>query len=64
VPTIHFGVGTGSILDLLREAGGDVIGADWRTPLDEAWSDRPDRGIRAISIRRCCSACSSAFRRH
>ena len=37
VPTIHFGVGTGSILAELREAGGDVIGADWRTPLDEAW---------------------------
>jgi uroporphyrinogen decarboxylase len=37
VPTIHFGVGTGSILHELREAGGDVIGADWRTPLDEAW---------------------------
>ena len=46
VPTIHFGVGTGSILDQLRDAGGDVIGADWRTPLDEAW-DRigPDHGI-------------------
>jgi uroporphyrinogen decarboxylase len=37
VPSIHFGVGTGSILAELREAGGDVIGADWRTPLDEAW---------------------------
>jgi uroporphyrinogen decarboxylase len=37
VPTIHFGVGTGAILRDLREAGGDVIGADWRTPLDEAW---------------------------
>ena len=37
IPTIHFGVGTGSILGELREAGGDVIGADWRTPLDEAW---------------------------
>ena len=37
VPTIHFGVGTGSILGELRDAGGDVIGADWRTPLDEAW---------------------------
>jgi len=37
VPSIHFGVGTGSILHELREAGGDVIGADWRTPLDEAW---------------------------
>ena len=37
VPTIHFGVGTGAILRDLRDAGGDVIGADWRTPLDEAW---------------------------
>jgi uroporphyrinogen decarboxylase len=38
VPTIHFGVGTGAILAELREAGGDVIGADWRTPIDEAWT--------------------------
>ncbi|MEK6769293.1 MAG: uroporphyrinogen decarboxylase [Gemmatimonadota bacterium] len=37
VPTIHFGVGTGHLLELLREAGGDVIGLDWRTPLDEGW---------------------------
>ena len=37
VPTIHFGVGTGAILDAMREAGGDVIGADWRIPLDVAW---------------------------
>src|SRR5437763_1410782 len=37
VPTIHFGVGTGSMLGDLRDAGGGVIGADWRTPLDEAW---------------------------
>lgn len=37
VPTIHFGVGTGAILHDMRDAGGDVIGADWRTPLDEAW---------------------------
>src|SRR4029079_18228899 len=37
VPTIHFGVGTGAILPDLRDAGGDVIGADWRTPLDAAW---------------------------
>jgi uroporphyrinogen decarboxylase len=37
VPAIHFGVGTGAILAELREAGGDVIGADWRTPLDDAW---------------------------
>ena len=38
VPTIHFGVGTAAILGELRDAGGDVIGADWRTPLDEAWT--------------------------
>jgi uroporphyrinogen decarboxylase len=46
IPTIHFGVGTGDILGELRAAGGDVIGADWRTPLDEAWERiGPDRGI-------------------
>jgi uroporphyrinogen decarboxylase len=37
VPSIHFGVGTGAILGEIREAGGDVIGADWRIPLDDAW---------------------------
>jgi len=37
VPTIHFGVGTGTILTDLRDAGGDVIGVDWRTPIDDAW---------------------------
>jgi uroporphyrinogen decarboxylase len=37
VPTIHFGTGTGELLHEMREAGGDVIGADWRIPLDEAW---------------------------
>ena len=38
VPTIHFGVGTAAILPEIREAGGDVIGADWRIALDEAWN--------------------------
>src|SRR3954453_10376994 len=37
VPSIHFGVGTASILREIREAGGRIIGADWRIPLDEAW---------------------------
>ena len=37
VPTIHFGTGTASILHELREAGGDVIGVDWRIPIDTAW---------------------------
>ncbi|HEY5649779.1 MAG TPA: uroporphyrinogen decarboxylase [Nitrospiria bacterium] len=36
VPLIHFGTGTGEFLDLMRDAGGTVIGVDWRTPLDEA----------------------------
>jgi len=36
VPRIHFGVGTGELLGLMGEAGADVIGIDWRIPLDEA----------------------------
>jgi uroporphyrinogen decarboxylase len=36
VPRIHFGVGTSSLLGLMAEAGADVVGVDWRTPLDEA----------------------------
>jgi uroporphyrinogen decarboxylase len=36
-PLIHFGTGTGHLLPALREAGGDVIGVDWRTPIDTAW---------------------------
>jgi uroporphyrinogen decarboxylase len=37
VPLIHFGTGTAALLKLMREAGGDVIGLDWRVHLDEAW---------------------------
>ena len=36
-PVIHFGTGTGALLELMREAGGHVIGLDWRVRLDEAW---------------------------
>lgn len=36
VPRIHFGVGTEHLLDLLPAAGADVVGVDWRVPLDEA----------------------------
>jgi uroporphyrinogen decarboxylase len=46
VPVIHFGVGTTAILPELARAGGDVIGVDWRLPLDEAWTILgPERGI-------------------
>ena len=38
VPVIHFGTGTAALLELMREAGGDVIGLDWRVRLDEAWA--------------------------
>ncbi len=36
VPRIHFGVGTANLLDLMGEAGADVVGVDWRTPLERA----------------------------
>jgi uroporphyrinogen decarboxylase len=44
-PTIHFGVGTGHMLELLAHAGGDVIGVDWRTPLDEARERLPAQAV-------------------
>jgi uroporphyrinogen decarboxylase len=37
VPMIHFGVGTGELLPLMRDAGADVVGVDWRAPIHEAW---------------------------
>jgi uroporphyrinogen decarboxylase len=36
VPRIHFGVGTGELLEAMGEAGADVVGVDWRVPLDTA----------------------------
>jgi uroporphyrinogen decarboxylase len=38
VPAIHFGVGTGHLLELMRDAGGDAFGVDHRVPLDDAWT--------------------------
>lgn len=37
MPVIHFGTDTGGLLELIRDAGGDVIGVDWRMDLDAAW---------------------------
>ena len=45
-PVIHFGTGTAGLLPALRDAGGDVIGVDWRIDLDVAWSSiGPQVGI-------------------
>jgi len=37
VPAIHFGTGTAALLESMATAGGDVIGLDWRVPLDDGW---------------------------
>jgi len=37
VPRIHFGTNTATLLEQMRDAGGEVIGIDWRIPIDEAW---------------------------
>src|SRR5262249_43630943 len=45
-PTIHFGTGTTHLLDSMAAAGGDVIGLDWRVPLDHGWDlVGPERGV-------------------
>jgi uroporphyrinogen decarboxylase len=46
VPTIHFGTGTATLLSRMAAAGGDVIGLDWRIPLDAGWAEvGEDRGV-------------------
>jgi uroporphyrinogen decarboxylase len=45
VPVIHFGTGTAALLELMQEAGGDVIGLDWRVRLDEAWKRLGDVAV-------------------
>ena len=46
VPTIHFGTGTATLLEEMAAAGGDVIGLDWRIPLDTGWARVPGRAVR------------------
>jgi uroporphyrinogen decarboxylase len=38
VPVIHFGTNTTTLLPAMKRAGGDVIGLDWRVPLDDGWA--------------------------
>jgi uroporphyrinogen decarboxylase len=45
VPRIHFGVGTANLLGLMGEAGADVVGVDWRTPLADAIPAVGDRAV-------------------
>jgi uroporphyrinogen decarboxylase len=45
VPRIHFGVGTANLLTLMAEAGADVVGVDWRTPLASAIPLVGDRSV-------------------
>jgi len=45
VPRIHFGVGTTNLLTLMGEAGADVVGVDWRTPLADGIARVGDRGV-------------------
>jgi uroporphyrinogen decarboxylase len=46
IPRIHFGVGTGELLAAMADAGADVVGVDWRTPLDVAAARiGPDRAV-------------------
>lgn len=44
-PVIHFGTGTAALLELMREAGGDVIGLDWRVDLRDAWQRLGDVSV-------------------
>jgi uroporphyrinogen decarboxylase len=39
VPVIYFGVETSTLLPLMRQTGADVLGLDWRTPLDRTWRE-------------------------
>lgn len=45
VPRIHFGVGTSNLLGLMGEAGADVVGVDWRTPLGDGIARVGDRAV-------------------
>ena len=57
VPRIHFGVGTGELLELMASAGADVVGVDWRVPLDRARARLgPDVAVQGNLDPVCCLA--------
>ena len=45
VPIIHFATGSGGLNEVIRDGGADVIGLDWRVPLDEAWTSLGDVAV-------------------
>jgi len=45
IPSIHFGTGTAALLDHMAEAGGDVLGVDWRIPLGQVRARFPERAV-------------------
>ncbi len=45
VPRIHFATGSATLLDLMAEAGGEVLGVDWRIPLGQVRARHPDRAV-------------------
>jgi uroporphyrinogen decarboxylase len=70
VPVIHFGTGTAALLELMHEAGGDVLGLDWRVRLDDGWRrvghDRPNAFWIRLVVGRDTSSISDMgfFHRH
>src|SRR5207253_1372572 len=65
VPVIHFGTGTGPFLEDFAAAGGDVVGVDWRIPLDTAWGRlRNGQAIQGNLDPTALLAPRAALRRH
>ena len=50
VPLIHFGTGTAMLLEDMRDAGGDILGLDFRVELDEAWARLQNRARRKVGV--------------
>ena len=55
-PVIHFATGAGSLNSIVRDGGADVVGLDWRTPIDEAWESLGDVAVQGnLDPRESCS---------